>query len=40
MVRFLNGELLKNEDFRLDVRFSELMASKIALAISEAANKN
>lgn len=36
---FLNGELLKNEDFRLDVRYSELLASKIALAIGEAANK-
>lgn len=36
---FLNEELLKNEDFRLDVRCSELMATKIALAILEAANK-
>lgn len=36
---FVNEEFLKDEDFRLDVRYSELLASKIALAIGEAANK-
>ena len=36
---FVNEEFLKDEDFRLDVRYSELLASKIALAIVEAANK-
>lgn len=36
---FVNEEFLKDEDFRLDVRSSELLASKIALAIGEAANK-